>query len=177
MGGAEAESYDFVLYVRRGEHMPLPHRLPLNDAPSALCQMAMKMAWDLQLNDENVIWLAQSEYERNSLRHTWASVTQLDAAVKAQPCAQPVLSPPSRPLTSSQFPRSLFSVIWFIVTHLLSLFVPHDCKKDLLYLPKYNSTCNIFPPSLRVVVPHRIVGSRKSSFGPDSRYRTTCTKG
>ncbi|KAJ3532712.1 hypothetical protein NM688_g7384 [Phlebia brevispora] len=50
----------------------------------SLCQMAGKMALDLHLNDEMVILLAETEYERNNLRHTWQCAAALDATVRAQ---------------------------------------------------------------------------------------------
>ncbi|KAF7795508.1 hypothetical protein EIP86_006670 [Pleurotus ostreatoroseus] len=48
-------------------------------------QLAVQMALELRLNDERVIQLLETEYERNNLRHTWECAAALDAAVKSQP--------------------------------------------------------------------------------------------
>lgn len=56
--------------------------------------MAMQMALDLRLNDEGVVQLAETEYERNNLRHTWECAATLDATIKTQPCKPSTYSGP-----------------------------------------------------------------------------------
>ncbi|KAF8893922.1 hypothetical protein BD779DRAFT_1669438 [Infundibulicybe gibba] len=49
----------------------------------AYCQMAMKMAIDLGLSDQNPIHLYPSESERNRRRATWSNILQLHLTVSS----------------------------------------------------------------------------------------------
>jgi len=49
----------------------------------AYCQMAMRMAMDLGLSDQNAIQMHPSEIERNRRRATWASILQLHLTVSS----------------------------------------------------------------------------------------------
>ncbi len=46
--------------------------------------MAVHMAVQMRISDEKIVeQMAHSEYERNMLRSTWASVQQLDLSINA----------------------------------------------------------------------------------------------